>query len=204
MDCFQIDKTKNLVRMFNALPANVAVDIYANGELLHSNLKYKEFSTYLYGGLGTQKIDIYETGTKTNPIIRATIKMPLEQIFTVAITGNKGEEALLVIEDDITQQPSKESAINRIVNLAPELEEVDVNFNEVPSAANISYRDETLYAYLPPGPYTVTVEDSKTENPLAEDKFEFKVERIYTIYIVGNPPNVEMVQSVDGNTYACL
>ena len=29
------------------------------------------------------------------------------------------------------------------------------------------------------------------------------VDRIYSIYIIGNPPNIELLQSVDGNTYAC-
>ena len=33
---------------------------------------------------------------------------------------------------------------------------------------------------------------------------EFKANRIYTIYIVGNKPNIEIIQSVDGNTYACM
>ena len=33
---------------------------------------------------------------------------------------------------------------------------------------------------------------------------EFKANRIYSIYIIGNPPNIEFLQSVDGNTYACL
>lgn len=204
MDCFKIDKTKKLVRMFNALPEDAAVDIYVNGNLLYSDLKYKEFTSYAYMEEGMQKIDVYKAGTKTNPLIRGTLKIPSEQIFTIALTGNKGEEALLVIEDDITQQPSKESAINRIVNLAPDLPEADVNFNDMPSASNISYRDETLYAYLPPGKYKITVEESETEYDVTESMFEFKVERIYTIYIIGNPPNVELIQSVDGNTYACL
>ncbi|MGL5347525.1 MAG: DUF4397 domain-containing protein [Peptostreptococcaceae bacterium] len=204
MDCFKIDQTKNLVRMFNALPENVSVDIYVNGELLYSNVKYKEFTTYAYGEVGNIKIDVYNTGTKSNPLIRGTVRIPAEQIFTIALTGNKGEEALLVLEDDITQQPSKESAINKIVNLSPDLPEADVNFNDTPSASNISYRDETLYAYLPPGKYKITVEESETEYEVTEGVFEFKAERIYTIYIIGNPPNVELIQSVDGNTYACL
>ena len=32
---------------------------------------------------------------------------------------------------------------------------------------------------------------------------QFKPDRIYSIYIIGNPPNIELLQSVDGNTYAC-
>lgn len=204
MDCFKIDEKKNLSRFFNALPYGESVDVYSNGKLVASDLKYKDFTSFDYGININKKIDVYKTGTKTNPIIRATIKLPAEQIFTVAITGNRGGEALLVLEEDITQQPSKESAISKIVNLSPDLPEVDVNFNGEPSADNISYRDETLYAYVPPGQYTITAEESNTENPVTESKFEFKADRIYTIYILGDEPNVELLQAVDGNTYACL
>ncbi len=30
-----------------------------------------------------------------------------------------------------------------------------------------------------------------------------KANRIYTIYIVGESPNLRAIQSVDGNTYLC-
>ena len=72
MDCFKIDSTKNLVRMFNALPNNTSVDIYSNGKLIFSDLKYKEFTSYSYGMAGKQNIDIYEAGTKDKPIIRVS------------------------------------------------------------------------------------------------------------------------------------
>ena len=204
MDCFKIDNTKNLSRFFNALPYGETVDIYANGKLVIPNLKYKDFTPFSYGQNVNQKIDVYKAGTKTNPIIRTTIKLPAEQIFTIAITGNKGEESLLVLEEDITQKPSNTSSISKIANLSPDLPEVDVNFNGNPFANNISYRDETLYEFLPEGEYTVTVEDSATENHIIERKFEFKNDRIYTIYIFGDVDKLELLQAVDGNTYVCL
>ena len=36
-----------------------------------------------------------------------------------------------------------------------------------------------------------------------EFKIQIKLSNIYSIYIIGDPPNVELLQSVDGNTYAC-
>lgn len=204
MDCFKINSTKNLSRFFNALPYGESVDVYSNGKLVTQNLKYKDFTPFSYGRNITQKIDIYKAGTKTNPIIRTTIKLPEEQIFTIAITGNKGGEALIILEEDIEEKPSKDSSISRIVNLSPDLPEVDVSFNGNPTAANILYRDETLYEHFEPGEYTVTVEVSNTENQVVESKFEFKAERIYSVYIIGDEPNIELLQVVDGNTYVCL
>ena len=204
MDCFKVDKNRNLVRMFNALPDEVAVDVYSNGKLVFSNLKYKEFTPYTYGIMDKQKIDVYKTGTKTNPLIRASITVPDEQIFTISLIGNTGEESLFVDEDDKMQKPSTKDAVVRIINLSPELGVIDVKFNGVAYADDIEYRDETEYTYLPIGKYVVAVEDGNNVNQFAQGNYEFKANRIYTIYIVGNKPNIEIIQSVDGNTYACM
>ena len=203
MDCIKIPKTKNLFRIFNVLPYNQPIDVYLDGTLVASNLKYKDFTSFSYGDFFKQKIDVFKAGTTKNPIIKSIIKLPAEQIFTVAITGNKGEEIAIPIEEDVTTKPSNESAINRIVNLSPELPEVDVTFNGNPSANNIEYRDETLYAFLPPGEYDIVVEDSETSESVVEGKFSFKTDRIYSIYIIGDIQNIELLQSVDGNTYVC-
>ena len=34
-------------------------------------------------------------------------------------------------------------------------------------------------------------------------KVTLNPDKIYTIYIIGNPPTLQAVQVVDGNTYAC-
>ncbi|MGL5506346.1 MAG: DUF4397 domain-containing protein [Paraclostridium sp.] len=203
MDCFAIKKDKVLVRLFNAIPVDENVDIYMDGKLIISNLSYKEFSPYTYIPIGLHKIDIYIVGTTTNPIIRTSLRLPGDQIFTIAITGNEKEETLLVIEDDADQVTSNDSSIGRIVNLAPNIPVADVLFNETPAVNNVEFRDETPYVYIPPGKYNVEVKTTQDGSYIAKSVFDFKVGKIYTTYIVGNPPNVELLNSIDGNTYAC-
>lgn len=203
MNCYNMQKNRTLARIFNTLPYNQPVDIYGDGILIFSDLKYKEFTPYVYTLEGLHKIDIYKAGSKENPIIRTAIRLPLDQIFTIAITGNEKEETLLVIDEDIEQEPSKDSAIGRVVNLSPGLPVVDIFVNGSPSINNIDFRDQTPYVYIPPGIYTTEVRTSQDGSDVASDKFEFKTNRIYTSYIIGNPPNVEILNSVDGNTYVC-
>lgn len=203
MDCFSIKKNNLLIRMFNALPANEAIDIYVDGNLLASNLKYKEFSPYTYMTKELTKLDVYKAGEKTNPIIRTSIRLPLEQIFTIALTGNKGQETALVVEDDIEQTTAPNNAIGRVVNLAPNIPIADVLFNNTPGVNGVDYRDETPYVYLPIGKYNVEVRETESGNNITTGVFEFKAERIYTTYIVGDLPNTQLINSVDGNTYAC-
>ena len=103
----------------------------------------------------------------------------------------------------IEKKTSNTQAVQRFVNLSPDLPIADIFYNNKQAVDNIDYRDETEYEYLNPGQYTVFVKEDLTGNPLATVNLEYKANRIYTIYIIGNQPNVELIQAVDGNTYAC-
>ncbi|WP_286312219.1 DUF4397 domain-containing protein [Romboutsia ilealis] len=202
MDCFKIEENKGLIRYLNVLPSQQAVDVYVDNKLLYSDIKYKDFTPYVYMENRPYKIDINEAGTK-NILIRTTFRLPDEDLFTLAITGNIGQESLIIIDEDIEQKISNTQAIQRFVNLSPGLPIADVFYDDKPVVDNIDYRDQTLYEYLNPGQYTVSVRGNLTGENIVKSNIQFKADRIYSIYIIGNPPNVELLQSVDGNTYAC-
>lgn len=203
MDCMKMDTRKTLVRLFNALPENKDVDIYADGILLFENIGFKEFTKYVYAILGTHRVEIYETGEISNPILATEMNLPVGQIFTLAIIESDGEYSLLVVKDDINEVPSSQNAVGRSVNILDGSYAIDLLFNGEPSVSNITYKDETPYVFIPSGIYKITVKESVTGNVLLEKNIEFKVNRIYTLYIVGNTSNIDIVQSVDGNTYVC-
>lgn len=203
MDCFKVEEDKGLVRFFNALPSQKPIDIYIDKKLLYSNVKYKEFTPYIYVEDRKYKIDIHEAGSQ-NALIKTTFILPDENMFTLAITGNTGQETLIVLDEDIEQKTSKTQAIERFINLSPDLPVIDIFYNNKAAVENIDYRDETLYEYLDPGKYTVSVKETLNGNPVVTSDLEFKIGRIYSIYIIGDSTNVELLQSVDGNTYACV
>ena len=177
MDCFKIEENKGLIRYLNVLPSQQAVDIYVDNKLLYSDIKYKDFTPYVYMENRPYKIDINEAGTK-NILIKTTFRLPDENLFTLAITGNVGQEALIIVDEDVEQKTSNTQAVQRFINLSPDLPIAD-------------------------GQYTVSVRGNLTGNDIVTSNIQFKPDRIYSIYIIGNPPNIELLQSVDGNTYAC-
>ncbi len=60
MDCFKIEENKGLIRYLNVLPSQQAVDIYVDNKLLYSDIKYKDFTPYVYMENRPYKIDINE------------------------------------------------------------------------------------------------------------------------------------------------
>ena len=202
MDCFKIEENKGLIRYLNVLPSQKSVDIYVNNKLLYSDVKYKSFTPYIYMENRSYKIDIYEAGTK-NILIRTTFIIPDESLFTLAISGNIGQEALIIVDEDIEQKSSNSQAVVRFVNLSPDLPIADIFNNDKPIVDNIDYKDQTIYEYLNPGGYTISVKGNLNGYDLVTTNIQFKTDRIYSIYIIGDIPNVELLQSVDGNTYVC-
>ena len=202
MDCFKIEENKGLIRYLNVLPSQKSVDIYVNNKLLYSDVKYKSFTPYIYMENRSYKIDIYEAGTK-NILIRPTFIIPDESLFTLAISGNIGQEALIIVDEDIEQKSSNSQAVVRFVNLSPDLPIADIFNNDKPIVDNIDYKDQTIYEYLNPGGYTISVKGNLNGDDLVTTNIQFKTDRIYSIYIIGDIPNVELLQSVDGNTYVC-
>lgn len=202
MDCFKIEENKGLIRYLNVLPSQKSVDIYVNNKLLYSDVKYKSFTPYIYMENRSYKIDIYEAGTK-NILIRTTFIIPDESLFTLAISGNIGQEALIIVDEDIEQKSSNSQAVVRFVNLSPDLPIADIFNNDKPIVDNIDYKDQTIYEYLNPEGYTISVKGNLNGDDLVTTNIQFKTDRIYSIYIIGDIPNVELLQSVDGNTYVC-
>lgn len=202
MDCFKIEENKGLIRYLNVLPSQKSIDIYVDNKLLYSDVKYKSFTPYIYMENRSYKIDIYEAGTK-NILIRTTFIIPDESLFTLAISGNIGQEALIIVDEDIEQKSSNSQAVVRFVNLSPDLPIADIFNNDKPIVDNIDYKDQTIYEYLNPGVYTISVKGNLNGDDLVTTNIQFKTDRIYSIYIIGDIPNVELLQSVDGNTYVC-
>ena len=81
MDCFKIEENKGLIRYLNVLPSQQAVDIYVDNKLLYSDIKYKDFTPYVYMENRPYKIDINEAGTK-NILIKTTFRLPDENYIS--------------------------------------------------------------------------------------------------------------------------
>ena len=61
--------------------------------------------------------------------------------------------------------------------------------------------DATDYTQLPSKTYNMTVELADTQDVVLTLMPEFKSQKVYTIYVIGNPPDLSSIQSLDGSTF---
>lgn len=203
MDCFEIKNNSSLVRVFHAAPQAPNVDVYVNDQMVFSNLAFGDFTRYVYLDEGEYNVSVYLAGQKDRPVINQMVDVPSQQIFTIAATGNLDNLGLLVIPDKVSKSPSQNYSSVRVIHLSPNAPGVDILVDGDTLFEDISFGEGTDYVDLNPGTYNVNVVLNTDKSVVLPLKITLNPDKIYTIYIIGNPPTLQAVQVVDGNTYAC-
>ena len=203
MDCFEIKNNSSLVRVFHAAPQAPNVEVYVNDQMVVSNLAFGDFTRYVYLDEGEYNVSVYLAGQKDRPVINQMVDVPSQQIFTIAATGNLDNLGLLVIPDKVSKSPSQNYSSVRVIHLSPNAPGVDILVDGDTLFEDISFGEGTDYVDLNPGTYNVNVVLNTDKSVVLPLKVTLNPDKIYTIYIIGNPPTLQAVQVVDGNTYAC-
>ena len=203
MDCFQIKNNTSLVRIFHAAPQTGNVDVYIDDQMVFNNLAFGDFTRYIYLDQGEHNISIYIAGQKNMPIINQIVDIPSQQIFTVAAIGNSDDLGLLVIPDKVSKSPSQNYSSVRFIHLSANAPGVDIVVNGKTLFEDIEFEEGTDYVDLNSGTYNINVVLNSDKSVVLPLKVTLNANKIYTIYIIGNPPNLQSVQVVDGNTYVC-
>lgn len=203
MDCFEIKNNSSLVRVFHAAPQAPNVDVYVNDQMVFSNLAFGDFTRYVYLDEGEYNVSVYLAGQKDRPVINQMVDVPSQQIFTIAATGNLDNLGLLVIPDKVSKSPSQNYSSVRVIHLSPNAPGVDILVDGDTLFEDISFGEGTDYVDLNPGTYNVNVVLNTDKSVVLPLKVTLNPDKIYTIYIIGNPPTLQAFQVVDGNTYAC-
>ena len=195
------DMDISYVRVFHASPNAPAVDIYVNGGLAFKNLSFKDFTEYVQLPMGQYKIEVFPAGQKESPVLTQNVQVPTKQVITIAAAGNLDDLQLIpYVEQTAEDLPVNESKL-RAIHLSPDAPDVDVLIDGNIAFSNIGFMDATYYNQLPSRSYNVKVNVASTENTVLALEVELKSQKVYTIYVVGNPLDLSAIQSLDGVTF---
>lgn len=195
------DMDVSYVRVFHASPNGPSVDIYVNGGLAFKNLQFKDFTEYVQLPMGEYKIEVFSAGQKETPILTQSIRLPEKEVVTIAAVGNFEDLQLIpYIEGNADDLFEDESRV-RIIHLSPDAPNVDVLIDGNLAFTDIGFMDATDYVQLLSDSYNLTVNLADTKDTVLTLNTDLKSQKVYTIYVVGNPPNLLGIQSLDGSTF---
>ena len=104
------------------------------------------------------------------------------------------------IEGNAEDLPVNQSRV-RAINLSPDAPEVDILVNNNLAFDDVGFLDASDYVQLPSAIYDVKINIADTQDTVLSFRPDFKSQKVYTIYVVGNPPNLSSIQSLDGITF---
>ena len=195
-----VNEDYSLVRVLHAAPNADAVDIYINDTLFFKELSFTEFSPYVYVPEGNYRMSVYPVNTTENPIFSKYIEIDDDELLTIAIIGDNNNLDFLFIEEDTESTYGQNSKL-RVVNLVPNSPRVNILEGENVLFPNVGYKDITKYKIVSPGTYTLNVELVENGQIVLQNQIAITADRVYTLYALGNIPNVEIYQSLDGATF---
>lgn len=190
----------SLVRFLHAVPNGETVDVYVNGVPFFNELDFTKFTPYVYMPKWTYIVEVYSEDTVENPLVKQEIDIKNDELLTIAIIVDDGKVKLLPIKEDKELAPGKQSKI-RFVHLVPNGRDVNITLGGKKVFENVKYMDATKYELLDPGEYDLDIEVSINNDIIDSSQIKINPNRIYTFYAIGEAPNFELLQSLDGATF---
>jgi len=148
------------VRVAHLSPNAPNVDIYLDGASVTAltNVPFQAVSDYLSTRARTQNVQVFATGTTSNPVIDADVTLLPGRSYTIAATGLLSDIMPIVLEDDRTLPAAGQTHV-RFVHASPDAPAVDVQVaNGGPKLfTDTPFRQFAGYAPVGAGTYDLEV-----------------------------------------------
>src|SRR5262249_6534396 len=123
------------LRIMQASPNETNVDVSIDGKTVASDVAYESTTGYLSVDSGSRHVQIFSTGTTSNPLIDETITVTGGTSYTYLISSFSSSLDFPQFVDDNTDPASGDFKL-RIINASPSMGPSDVYI--VPPGTNIS------------------------------------------------------------------
>ena len=121
--------------------------------------------------------------------------------MTIAIIGeNDRNIEILPIKEQI-EIPTGNKSKARFIHLVPNGRPVDILLDQDVVLKDVEYKEVTQYTDVDPKTYQVDVLLSENGRLIRQTRVTINPGRIYSFYALGNKPNFQIFQSLDGATF---
>lgn len=177
------------VRVLHASPDAPAVDVYANGGEILSDVPFGVISEYLQVPAGSYQIQVFAAGADPaadTAVIDATLDFAAGTQTTVAATDKLANITPQVIAD--APAPVADQAQVRIVHLSADAPAVDVAPDGAePIVSNLAYPAATDYLTVPAGAYDLEVRPTGSMDvALQLDPVTLEAGTSYSVFAIGS------------------
>lgn len=195
------DENYSLVRALHAVVDGDVVDIYLNGSPFFNNVQFTNFTPYVYVPEGKYKIEVFLRDQKENPIITDNIEINAGELNTIAVIGESGKTIeILPIKEEMEIPTGNKSKV-RFIHLVPNGRSVNILLDKEMVLEDAEYKEVTPYTDIDPKTYQVDILLNENGQLIRQIRVTINPGRVYSFYALGNKPNFQIFQSLDGATF---
>ena len=195
------DENYSLVIALHAVVDGDVVDIYLNGSPFFNNVQFTNFTPYVYVPEGKYKIEVFLRDQKENPIITDNIEINAGELNTIAVIGESGKTIeILPIKEEMEIPTGNKSKV-RFIHLVPNGRSVNILLDKEMVLEDAEYKEVTPYTDIDPKTYQVDVLLNENGQLIRQIRVTINPGRVYSFYALGNKPNFQIFQSLDGATF---
>lgn len=199
------DGSMSYVRVLHAVPDAPNVDIYANENLIASDLAFGEYTDYIPVPEGTYEVSLYVAGTEDSPVIANMLTLAPNSIVTVAAVDTLDNISFLAITDSNLPIDQEQTMI-RFAHLSPDAPAVDITLPDgTVLLGDVSFKQLTPYIEVPPNTYTLEVRVAGTPDVvLTVPDIRLEENMYYSAYAIGlagDEPELEALLLTDRNPH---
>jgi Domain of unknown function (DUF4397) len=177
------------VRVLHASPDAPAVDVYADGSKVLTDVPFGVISDYLTVPAGPHHLQVYATGTTSGAVIDADVTLAAGKAYTVAATDALSKiEAQVIVDDPV---PAAGKAQVRAVHLSADAPAVDVAPRGSAAGAalvkGLVYPKNTGYLDVNPASYQLDVRLAGTTTvALGLPTLDVAANTSYSVFVIGS------------------
>lgn len=192
------------IRFLNAAPDRGPVDIYVNGKLVASGLRYKDFTEYMRAVPGYYRTVVYQAGTTNRPYLATGINISANTIYTAALNGDNTNLDMELITDR-SRAKNYNTAYMRFISLSPSRDAIDIYIDNRKVVSDMAYGEISNYLPLKPGVHSMDIRLAGTNQTILQNPYmSLKGGNYYTTYLVGyshKAPRLEVLIPLEGTSY---
>jgi LPXTG-motif cell wall-anchored protein len=193
------------IRVVHASPDAPAVDVYANGNKVLSNVTFFAASDYLSVPAGSYKLQVVVAGETdlSKAVIDATADLKAGMDYTVAAVNAVASIEPLVLMDN-NAAPAAGKAHVRFVHASPDAPAVDIRVKGGPKLySNVSFKGTGDYTPVDAGTYDLEVTAAGSDTVVKEiPGVKLEAGTVYTAWATNTLANLAPEITVDAKAAA--
>jgi hypothetical protein len=189
-----------LVRVINAVPGAMAVDVFADDQKTFEAVSFKDVTPYKEISDTSHTFRVRQAGKDNEqPIAENSEGLAGGRHYTILIMPGTNDKTMVSLISDNIAAPPTDKAQVRVIHASPDAGEVDI----VDKSANkklfsgINFERETTYMTVDPMKTTLEVRPEGHDNAvLTVPEANFEKGKYYTIVVTGHSKGMPKLQAL--------